>query len=61
MVEVSTFLADMSDFAAYNSVYSEFFGYDGPARTTVAVAALPHPHLLIEIMAVAYRPSRARR
>ena len=61
VVEVSTFLTDMSDFAAYNSVYSEFFGYEGPARTTVAVAALPHPHLLIEIKAVAYRPSRARR
>jgi 2-aminomuconate deaminase len=61
VVEVSTFLTDMSDFAAYNSVYSEFFGYEGPARTTVAVAALPHPHLLIEIKAVAYRPIRTRR
>jgi 2-aminomuconate deaminase len=60
VVEVSTFLTDMADFAAYNSVYSEFFGYDGPARTTVAVAALPHPHLLIEIKAVAYRPARRR-
>jgi len=61
VVEVSTFLTDMSDFAAYNSVYSEFFGYEGPARTTVAVAALPHPHLLIEIKAVAYCPIRTRR
>jgi len=56
VVEVSTFLTDMADFAAYNAVYSEFFGYEGPARTTVAVAALPHPQLLIEIKAVAYRP-----
>ena len=61
VVEVSTFLTDMSDFAAYNSVYSEFFGYEGPARTTVAVAALPHPHLLIEIKAVAYSPGGKRR
>ncbi|HEV3182847.1 MAG TPA: RidA family protein [Steroidobacteraceae bacterium] len=61
VVEVSTFLTDMADFAAYNSVYSEFFGYEGPARTTVAVAALPHPHLLIEIKAVAYRPTGTRR
>ena len=61
VVEVSTFLTDMADFAAYNSVYSEFFGYEGPARTTVAVAALPHPHLLIEIKAVAYCPSGPRR
>jgi 2-aminomuconate deaminase len=61
VVEVSTFLTDMADFAAYNSVYSEFFGYEGPARTTVAVAALPHPHLLIEIKAVAYCPGDTRR
>ena len=61
VVEVSTFLTDMADFAAYNSVYSEFFGYEGPARTTVAVAALPHPHLLIEIKAVAYSPGGKRR
>jgi 2-aminomuconate deaminase len=56
VVEVSTFLLRMSDFEGYNQVYSEFFDYQGPARTTVAVAALPHPLLLIEIRAVAYRP-----
>jgi 2-aminomuconate deaminase len=56
VVEVSTFLVSMDDFKGYNEVYSEFFGYQGPARTTVAVAALPHPHLLIEIKAVAWRP-----
>ena len=61
VVEVSTFLRDMADFAAYNAVYGEFFGFDGPARTTVAVAALPHPQLLIEIKAVAYRAAGARR
>jgi len=54
VVEISTFLVDMHDFEGYNEVYSEFFGYDGPARTTVAVAALPHPQLLIEIKAVAF-------
>jgi len=42
-------------------VYSEFFGYQGPARTTVAVAALPHPQLLIEMKAVAYHPPARRR
>jgi 2-aminomuconate deaminase len=56
VVEVSTYLVHMADFDGYNQVYSEFFGYDGPARTTVAVAVLPHPQLLIEIRAVAYRP-----
>ena len=57
VVEVSTYLVNMADFDAYNEVYSEFFGYHGPARTTVAVAALPHPQLLIEIKAVAWRPA----
>jgi 2-aminomuconate deaminase len=56
VVEVSTFLVSMDDFQGYNEVYSEFFGFEGPARTTVAVAQLPHPHLLIEIKAVAWRP-----
>jgi 2-aminomuconate deaminase len=56
VVEVSTFLVNMNDFAGYNEVYGEFFDYDGPARTTVAVHQLPHPHLLIEIKAVAYKP-----
>jgi 2-aminomuconate deaminase len=56
VVEVTTYLANMNDFAGYNEVYGEFFDYDGPARTTVAVHQLPHPHLLIEIRAVAYKP-----
>lgn len=57
VVEISTFLVNMNDFGGYNEVYGEFFDYDGPARTTVAVHQLPHPHLLIEIKAVAYRPA----
>ena len=57
VVEVSTYLVNMADFDGYNEVYSEFFGYQGPARTTVAVAQLPHPQLLIEIKAIACRPA----
>lgn len=56
VVEVSSFLVDMRDFAAYNEAYAEYFDYDGPTRTTVAVRELPHPDLLIEIRCVAYRP-----
>lgn len=58
VVEVTTYLVNMNDFAGYNNVYGEFFDFDGPARTTVAVHQLPHPHLLIEIRAVAYKPQR---
>lgn len=54
LVEVTTFLVNMNDFAGYNAVYGEFFTSDGPARTTVAVHQLPHPSLLIEIRGIAY-------
>ncbi len=57
LVELSAFLIDMQDFAAYNAVYNEFFTHQGPARTTVAVHELPHPDLRIEIKAVAYKPA----
>ncbi len=56
LVEVSAYLVDMGDFKGYNEVYAEYFDYDGPARTTVAVHQLPHPMLRIEIKAVAYKP-----
>ncbi|HTS38537.1 MAG TPA: RidA family protein [Candidatus Solibacter sp.] len=56
LVEVTTYLVNMNDFAGYNEVYGEYFDHNGPARTTVAVHQLPHPHLLIEIRAVAYKP-----
>ncbi|HKI26979.1 MAG TPA: RidA family protein [Candidatus Sulfotelmatobacter sp.] len=58
VVEVTTYLVNMNDFAGYNEVYGEYYGFDGPARTTVAVHQLPHPHLLIEIRAMAYKPER---
>ncbi len=55
LVELNTYLVNMNDFGGYNEVYAEFFDYDGPVRTTVAVHQLPHPHLLIEIKGVAYK------
>lgn len=58
VVEVTTYLVSMNDFGGYNEVYGQYFDHDGPARTTVAVHQLPHPHLLIEIRAVAYKPEK---
>ena len=54
VVDVTTFLVNMNDFGGYNEVYAEFFDYNGPTRTTVAVHQLPHPHLLIEIKVIAH-------
>jgi 2-aminomuconate deaminase len=60
VVNLTAYLVNMNDFGGYNEVYGEFFDYDGPARTTVAVHQLPHPQLLIEIQAVAYVPEGGR-
>ena len=56
VVEVTSYLVNMNDFGGYNEVWAQYFDYDGPTRTTVAVHQLPHPHLLIEIKGVAYKP-----
>jgi 2-aminomuconate deaminase len=53
LVQVTTYLVNMNDFGGYNEVYASYFDETGPTRTTVAVHQLPHPHLLIEMQAVA--------
>ncbi len=55
LVEMSVFLVNMNDFKVYNETYAQYFDSNGPTRTTVAVHQLPHPHLLIEIKAIAYK------
>ncbi len=59
VIDITTFLVDMKDFKGYNEVYGTFFDHTGPTRTTVAVHQLPHPNLLIEIKAVAYKKVKA--
>ena len=53
VVQLTSYLVNMNDFLGYNEVYGQYFDENGPSRTTVAVHQLPHPHLLIEIQAVA--------
>lgn len=56
VVDVTSFLVNMNDFAGYNKAYAEFFDkLDGPARTTVAVHQLPHPDLVVEIKVMAFK------
>jgi 2-iminobutanoate/2-iminopropanoate deaminase len=56
VVKANVYLTDMGEFAAMNKVYETFFEAPQPARTTVAVAALPGGgHVEIEL--VATRPS----
>ena len=57
VVDVTSFLVNMNDFAGYNKAYAEFFDKEtGPTRTTVAVHQLPHPDLVVEIKVMAFKP-----
>jgi len=58
VVDVTSFLVNMNDFAGYNKAYAEFFDKEtGPTRTTVAVHQLPHPDLVVEIKVMAFKKS----
>ncbi len=54
VVKTTVFLVDMGEFAAMNEVYARFFGNHRPARSTVAVSALPR-NVRVEIDLVAAR------
>lgn len=55
IVKTTIYLSDMGDFTAVNRIYGAAFSQDPPARSTVAVAALPLG-ALVEIEAVALLP-----
>ncbi|HEY4768443.1 MAG TPA: RidA family protein [Candidatus Limnocylindria bacterium] len=52
VVKTTVFLTDMADFAAMNEVYARHFSAPYPARSTVAVRALPKD-AAVEIEAIA--------
>jgi 2-iminobutanoate/2-iminopropanoate deaminase len=52
VVKTTVYLANMSDFAAMNEVYSQFFSEPFPARSAVAVKDLPKG-ALVEVEVVA--------
>lgn len=52
IIKTTIFIKDMNDFAKVNSVYSEYFTSDYPARSTVEVSRLPKD-ALIEIECIA--------
>lgn len=54
VVKTTVYLADMGDFAAMNEVYSQFFAQPFPARSAIAVKALPKG-ALVEVEVVAAR------
>lgn len=54
VVKTTVYLADMGDFAAMNEIYSQFFSQLFPARSAVAVKALPKG-ALVEVEVIAAR------
>ena len=52
VIKTTCFLTDMADFAAFNAAYGKYFSQHKPARSTVAVKALPKG-ALVEIECVA--------
>lgn len=54
VVKTTVYLADMGDFSAMNEVYSQFFAQPFPARSAIAVKALPKG-ALVEVEVVAAR------
>ena len=56
VAKVTIFLVNVDDFAKMNEVYKSYFTEDYPARSTVVVAALARPEMLVEIECIAYRP-----
>lgn len=53
IVDVTAFLTDMNDFAAYNAIYAEHFPPENrPSRTTVEVSRLPTP-IAVELKVIA--------
>ena len=57
VLTATTYLTRVQDLAAYNEEYAKYFPTDKPARTTVTVATLNSPDLLIEITVTACIPS----
>lgn len=55
VVKTTIFLTDMAHFKAVNAIYGEYFPDTPPARSTVAVAALPLGGL-VEIETIALLP-----
>lgn len=56
VLTATTYLTSRDDLAAYNEEYARYFPTNKPARTTVTVASLNAPELVIEITVVAWAP-----
>ncbi|MES2010954.1 MAG: RidA family protein [Pseudomonadota bacterium] len=58
-VAMTCYLIDMADYDTFNAAYARHFPGAVPTRTCLAVAALPHPDMRVEITATAWRAEEA--
>ena len=58
VVKITCFLTDVANYPAYGKVRSETFPNDPPASSTVIVAGLVRPELLVEVEAVVHLPGQ---
>ncbi len=56
LVKTTVFLTNRDDFAKMNEVYRSYFTKNFPARSTVIIAGLALPEMIVEIESIAYRP-----
>ena len=56
VLTATTYLTRVQDVPAYNEEYAKYFPTNKPARTTVTVAALNNPELVVEITVTACIP-----
>lgn len=57
IVQLGVFLAKIEDYDGMNKVFKTYFPHGGPARTTVAVAALPG-NSLVEVNCIAVKTNK---
>ncbi len=53
IIQTTVYLASMSKFEDFNTIYAKYFEKDYPARATVGITLMPNA--LVEISAIAYR------
>ena len=56
VAKITCFLTDIADYPAYSKVRAETWPSDPPASSTVVVAGLVRPELLVEVEAIVRLP-----
>lgn len=61
LIKTTTFVTDIDEFFRHVDVRHDYLGVSLPASTTVEVRRLSHPDLMVEIEAIAARPTESQK